>query len=143
MKTDNQLFCKRCGIYHLRNSDNYYFNKKGLVAGCKSYLCQVKTPYTDKRKQQQDAYYLRNKDKKKKYNPISRKEKRRLTHLHNSVNLTDIYVSKALSVKFDIPINEIKNEYSFMIEIYRLHIKCMRACNAPKNLQSFIKNNLA
>ena len=141
LKTDKELFCKRCGIFHLRNTDNYYFNNKGFIAGCKHYLCKVKTPYTVARKTQQQNYYRRNLDKKKTFNPILRKQTRSATYSFNSKNLTDVYIIKALSVKFGISINEIKNEYTFMIEIYRLHIKCMRACNAPKNLQSFIKTN--
>lgn len=139
MKTDKELFCKKCGIFHLRNSDNYYFNGKQFIVGCKHYLCQIKTPYTEARKKQQKEYYNRNSSKKKTYNAILRKQTRSITHAFNSKNLTDVYIVKALSVKFGISINEIRNEYSFMIEVYRLHIKCMRACNAPRNLQTFSK----
>ena len=138
LKTDKDFLCKRCGVLHLRNSDNYYFNSKGFIIGCKHYLRQIETPYTEVRKQQQKDYYSRNAGKKKTYNPVLRKETRNITHAFNSKNLTDVYINKALSVKFGISINEIRQEYSFMTEVYRLHIKCMRACNAPKNLQSFL-----
>ena len=139
MKSDKEIYCKHCKEFHLRNSDNYYFNDKGWIVSCKKYILQKGFPYTEARKMQQKNYYSRNSDKKKTYNPILRKQTRSATHSFNSKNLTDVYITKALSVKFGISINEIRKEYSFMIEIYRLHLKCMRACNAPKNLQSFLK----
>jgi uncharacterized protein YnzC (UPF0291/DUF896 family) len=132
---ENNIFCNKCNKYHLRNEDNYYFNSLGHIVSCK---IKLKRKEMDKdvleliREKERINYLL--KGKKRYGRTLKSKTKESELRKEYSKTLPYNYVARLLSIKFKIPIIEIKEDYSYMIDIYRLHLKMKRACNAPKNL---------